>query len=101
MMHSYLEHEVQYRELLAGCFRCLKPGGKAFVRVPNFSSVNRRMSGAKWPGFRYPDHVNYFTPKTLRAAATEAGFDFKLTNKATIWLDDNIQALLIKPEGVS
>ncbi len=98
MMHSYLEHEVHYRELLAGCFRCLKPGSKAFVRVPNYSSINRRLSGGKWPGLRYPDHVSYFTPDTLRAAANEAGFEFKLTNKATIWLDDNIQALLIKPQ---
>lgn len=97
MMHSYLEHEVKYRELLAGCFRCLKPGGHAFVRVPNFSSLNRRLSGKNWPGFRYPDHVNYFTPKTLQVAANEAGFTFKLTNKANIWLDDNIQALLTKP----
>lgn len=97
MMHSYLEHEVQYRELLTGCFRCLKPGGKAFVRVPNFGSFNRRISGAKWPGFRYPDHVNYFTQHTLRVATQEAGFTFQLTNKATIWLDDNIQALLTKP----
>jgi SAM-dependent methyltransferase len=97
MMHSYLEHEVQYRELLAGCFRTLKPGGKAFVRVPNYAALNRRVSGANWPGFRYPDHVNYFTQTTLRKAAQEAGFEFKLTNKASIWLDDNIQALLIKP----
>ncbi|MCO4825026.1 class I SAM-dependent methyltransferase [Amylibacter sp.] len=97
MMHSYLEHEVQYRELLAGCFRCLKPGGRAFIRVPNFNSLNRRLVGAKWPGFRYPDHVNYFTQQTLRTAAQEAGFEFKLTNKAKIWLDDNIQALLTKP----
>lgn len=99
MMHSYLEHEVQYRELLAGCFRCLKSGGKAFVRVPNYGSVNRLISGSKWPGLRYPDHVNYFTQHTLRAAAQEAGFEFKLTNKSTIWLDDNIQALLTKPKG--
>lgn len=97
MMHSYLEHEIQYRELLEGCFRCLKPGGKAFVRVPNYGSLNRRISGAKWPGFRYPDHVNYFTQHSLRAAAQEAGFQCKITNKAKIWLDDNIQALLTKP----
>jgi 2-polyprenyl-3-methyl-5-hydroxy-6-metoxy-1,4-benzoquinol methylase len=97
MMHSFLEHEVQFQNLLTGCFRALKPGGKAFIRVPNFASLNRQISGANWPGFRYPDHVNYFTPTTLRAACEAAGFTFKLANRHKIWLDDNIQALAIKP----
>lgn len=97
MMHSYLEHEVRFRDLLCGTFRVLRPGGRAFVRVPNFSSINRRMSGAKWPGFRYPDHVNYFTPLTLRRAAEEVGFSFRLVNRHKIWVDDNIQAVLEKP----
>lgn len=97
MMHSFLEHEVQYRRLLQGSFRALRPGGKAFIRVPNFTSLNRKLSGANWPGFRYPDHVNYFTPASLRTACEEAGFTFKLVNRHKIWLDDNIQALAIKP----
>lgn len=97
MMHSFLEHEVAYKRLLAGSFRTLRPGGRAFIRVPNFSALNRRLSGAKWPGFRYPDHVNYFTPASLRHAVEEAGFEFRLVNRHRIWLDDNIQALAIKP----
>lgn len=97
MMHSFLEHEVQFKRLLEGCFRTLRPGGRAFIRVPNFAALNRRISGPTWPGFRYPDHVNYFTPSTLRAACEAAGFTFRLVNRHKIWLDDNIQALAIKP----
>ena len=97
MMHSYLEHEVQVAKILDGAMRCLKPGGKIYVRVPNYNALNRRVSGAKWPGFRYPDHVNYFTVKTLKAVVANAGFDFKLVNRHKIWLDDNILALLSKP----
>lgn len=96
MMHSYLEHEVRFGDLLRDCFRVLKPGGRAFVRVPNFASLNRRLSGARWPGFRYPDHVNYFTPASLRRAAEEAGFSYNLVNRHKIWVDDNIQAVLHK-----
>lgn len=84
-------------KILTGAIRCLKEGGKAFIRVPNFNALNRYVSGAKWPGFRYPDHVTYFTVKTLKAVAAQAGFDFKLVNRHKIWLDDNIQAVLIKP----
>jgi SAM-dependent methyltransferase len=98
MMHSYLEHEVQFAKLLTGIQRCLKPGGKAYVRVPNYAALNRHISGANWPGFRYPDHVNYFTAATLKKVAQDAGFEFKLVNRPIIWVDDNIKALLIKPE---
>ena len=97
LMHSYLEHEVAYARVLDGCFRVLRPGGQIFIRVPNFSSLNRRIAGAKWPGFRYPDHVNYFTPASLQKAVESAGFKFKIVNRHKIWLDDNIQALAIKP----
>jgi SAM-dependent methyltransferase len=97
MMHSYLEHEVQVNKILDGAMRCLKQGGKAFIRVPNYNALNRYIAGPKWPGFRYPDHVNYFTVKTLAAVAANAGFDFKLVNRHKIWLDDNIQAIFIKP----
>lgn len=97
MMHSYLEHEINVSKILNGAYQCLKPGGKIFVRVPNFNSLNRRISKSNWPGMRYPDHVNYFTVRTLRSVANNAGFNFKLHNKHKIWVDDNIQALFIKP----
>jgi SAM-dependent methyltransferase len=97
MMHSYLEHEVDVDQILRGALRCLKPGGKAFIRVPNFNSLNRKWSKGDWPGMRHPDHVNYFTVETLKSVATNAGLDFQLKNKHKIWLDDNIQALFIKP----
>ncbi len=73
IMHSYLEHEVEVMAVLNGAFRALRPGGKVYVRVPNFGSLNRRLIGAKWCGFRYPDHVNYFTLASLRQVASRAG----------------------------
>lgn len=97
IMSSYLEHEVDMRRVLEGVFRALKPGGQAFVRVPNYGSLNRRVMGRKWCGFRYPDHVNYFTLASLRRVAGDAGFVTKLVNRANLWIDDNIQALLVKP----
>lgn len=96
IMHSYLEHEERPADVLAGVVRVLKKGGRAYVRVPNFGSINRRVTGAKWCGFRYPDHVNYFTVESLRAMAENAGLDMKLVNRLTVAVDDNIKALLTK-----
>ena len=96
LMNSYLEHEVALGDILRETQRVLKPGGKAFVRVPNYGSLNRRVFGAKWCGFRWPDHVNYFTYPALRRIADRLGFDTRLVNAATLPVDDNVQALLIK-----
>jgi hypothetical protein len=52
--------------------------------------------GPKWCGFRYPDHVNYFTLSTLRNVAKRTGFDTTLINRATFMVDDNIHVLLRK-----
>ena len=63
LLRSFLEHETQPQALLAECARVLAPGGTVYVRVPNYGSLNRRLLGGKWCGFRHPDHVNYFTTK--------------------------------------
>lgn len=101
VMFSYLEHETDIARVLSGSFRALKPGGAVFVRVPNFGSLNRRVIGPKWCGFRYPDHVNYFTLASLRAVAARAGFTTRLVNRLNLWIDDNIQVLLTKPQIAS
>lgn len=73
-MASFLEHDQRPLDLL----RTLKPrlaaDGCAVIKVPNFDSWNRHLRGRRWCGFRYPDHVNYFTPATLRRLAEEAGY---------------------------
>lgn len=94
LMHSYLEHETQVLHVLRGAYQTLKPTGKLFIRVPNYGSLNRRVVGKTWCGFRHPDHVNYFTTRTLRAVAAKAGFDLAITNPLTLPIDDNINALL-------
>jgi SAM-dependent methyltransferase len=95
LMRSYLEHEAQPRKALSEAVRCLAPGGLIHVRVPNFASLNRRIVGRRWCGFRFPDHVNYFTPKTLRALAEDVGLIYQPKRRLSL-LDDNITADLLK-----
>jgi len=99
VMHSYLEHEFDPVKSLRGAHRALRPSGRVFVRVPNFGSLGRRVRGREWCGFRYPDHVNYFTMSTLCAVAAKAGFTVRPLNRTRLWVDDNIHALLVKPEA--
>ncbi|WP_299283777.1 methyltransferase domain-containing protein [uncultured Tateyamaria sp.] len=99
VMQSYLEHEVDLMRVLNGAWRVMKPAAPMYVRVPNFGSINRYVIGRKWCGFRYPDHVTYFTVPTLRDVARRAGFTVEVVNRATVAIDDNIKALLRKAEA--
>ena len=96
LLRSFLEHETQPLRLIKGMHRILEENGRAYIRVPNFSSVNRRVMGSKWCGFRFPDHVNYFTKNSLTEMAESAGFRVKILNWANLPFDDNIKMLLVK-----
>ncbi|MDE2968825.1 MAG: methyltransferase domain-containing protein [Chloroflexota bacterium] len=73
LMRSFLEHEHRPAALLAEVARVLVAGGAVVVKVPNFGCLNRRLMGSRWCGFRFPGHVNYFTPASLREMVEGAG----------------------------
>ncbi|MDP2117579.1 MAG: class I SAM-dependent methyltransferase [Brevundimonas sp.] len=93
IMRSFLEHDIQPRLTLEACQAALAPDGVAVIKVPNYASLNRRVTGARWCGLRFPDHVNYFTPKTLSRFVTEAGLEieefgptFRLPTSDNMWM---------------
>ncbi len=83
LMHSYLEHEIQPLDVLHEAARVLHPQGVLVIKVPNYACWNRIVLGDRWPGFRFPDHVNYFTPRSLTAMLARAG----LQPRAAGWTD--------------
>jgi len=74
LLIGYIEHEFLPREALAALRGVLADDAAVVVKTPNFASLNRRVMGMRWSGFRFPDHVNYFTPATLSEIARRAGF---------------------------
>lgn len=94
LLRSFLEHEIQPAEVLGELRRVMRPDGIAFVKVPNYGSLNRRIMGRRWCGFRLPDHVNYFTPGTIRRLATDAGFEVSFSIGASVPVTDNMWAFL-------
>ena len=75
ILRAYLEHETRPLPVLTRLLAKLRPGGRVIVKVPNHASLNRRIRGRHWCGYRFPDHVNYFTPTTLRRLVEKAGFE--------------------------
>ncbi len=93
VMTSFLEHDSNARETLLAARRVLRNGARLIVKVPNFASWNRSLRGPRWCGFRFPDHVNYFTPETLKRLLSETGFHIarfglldRLPTSDTMWL---------------
>ena len=95
-LRSYLEHEMNPMPVLLELRRSLVAGGVAIIKVPNFASLNRRFAGPKWCGFRYPDHLNYFTPSSLRDMASRCGFDTRYGLTFKLPTSDNMYAVLTK-----
>jgi 2-polyprenyl-3-methyl-5-hydroxy-6-metoxy-1,4-benzoquinol methylase len=100
IMRSYLEHEAQPRLILERAFKRLKPGGTILLRSPNYNSANRFIMGTEWCGFRFPDHVNYFTPRSLKSLASSIGYEFRWMNWLSLF-DDNLIVELRKPAAVA
>ncbi|HEY0262999.1 MAG TPA: class I SAM-dependent methyltransferase [Granulicella sp.] len=93
VMTSFLEHETNAREVLEATRRVMSPGAGLIVKVPNYASWNRTLRGHKWCGFRFPDHVNYFTPVLLKRLLETTGFRIvrfnlgdRMPTSDTMWL---------------
>lgn len=93
VMTSFLEHETNPREVLLATAGVMQPGARLIVKVPNYASWNRTLRGRKWCGFRFPDHVNYFTPKHLVSLLESTAFRVirfsyadRMPSSDTMWL---------------
>ena len=96
VMRSYLEHEPRARQVLEGVRHVLREGGVAVIKVPNYASLNRRIMRERWCGFRFPEHVNYFTPDSLREMAISADLAFEQSFLDRLPTSDNVWAVLRK-----
>lgn len=100
MMIAYLEHEAAPKPVMEGVYRVLEAGGMCIIKVPNFACLNRKVMGNSWCGFRFPDHLNYFTPKTLKRICTDAGLEIARCNFVDSFaVSDNMWLFARKPRS--
>lgn len=111
-----LEHLVFPQEELERFAELIRPGGLLYLTTPNFNSISRRLVKQRWSVLNYPEHLNYFTPRSLRQALKRAGFQdirirttgvsiMRLRNSVTTVQQDNTdpqnddQRLRVRIEG--
>ena len=60
-----IEHITEQKKCLSHFFDILSNNGIIYITTPNFSSLERRIFKDKWQYICYPEHLCYFTSKSL------------------------------------
>ena len=94
LARGYLEHDADAGPVMKEIGRTLRADGMAVVKVPNYGSLNRRIMGRSWCGFRLPDHVNYFRQRDLARIAYACGLRAIFPFLLSLPTDDNFVAVL-------
>lgn len=62
----------------------VRTGGLFYCTTPNFNALSRHLLGPRWEAIGYPEHLNYFTPRTITSWLR--GFGFRQIELATTGL---------------
>ena len=73
-----IEHINNPREELNNFHKLLRKGGITYVTTPNFNSILRYRLKSAYNVICYPEHLSYYTPKTLSKVFNKSRFK---TNK--------------------
>ncbi|MFI5166675.1 MAG: class I SAM-dependent methyltransferase [Thermoanaerobaculales bacterium] len=75
VMHHVIEHVSAPTELLAECWRLVKPTGHLVCVTPNVEGLGHWLFRHRWRGLEPPRHQVLFCIRTLGVVATRAGID--------------------------
>jgi 2-polyprenyl-3-methyl-5-hydroxy-6-metoxy-1,4-benzoquinol methylase len=82
-----LEHLPDPRATLDQVRHLLAPGGQLLVAVPNFASLQARLTGARWFHLDVPRHLFHFRTRDLAALLEQAGFQIQQTRRFSFEYD--------------
>jgi SAM-dependent methyltransferase len=74
-LHGYIK---QFKQLL-------KPDGKLFIAVPNYTSIDAGIYGKDWAAYDVPRHLYHFCPKAMKELIESHGM--KIIKYLPMWYD--------------
>lgn len=88
-----LEHDVDPVGLLAHGLALLRPGGSLMITVPNIHGLSLRCFGKEACVVIPPEHLSYFTAKSLRLMLLKAGYAMPHTTTCDLYLKEWLRLL--------
>jgi 2-polyprenyl-3-methyl-5-hydroxy-6-metoxy-1,4-benzoquinol methylase len=70
-----IEHINSPNKELSDFHYLLRKGGLLYITTPNFNSISRNLLKENWSIIEYPEHLCYYTAKTLHNALVRNGFE--------------------------
>jgi SAM-dependent methyltransferase len=80
-MWDVIEHLRAPRAALRACRRALRPGGILCLTTGDIDSVLARLLGRRWRLINPPQHISYFSIRTLRNLLGDVGFEVLRTER--------------------
>jgi 2-polyprenyl-3-methyl-5-hydroxy-6-metoxy-1,4-benzoquinol methylase len=94
-MWHVLEHLLDPCAALLRARDLLSRNGVLFMEMPNWNSLGRSIRGVNWSALTPPEHINFFTPRTLRKLVDRSGL--QTTKWASVYPSLRNEARLIAP----
>jgi len=70
-----IEHINNPVEEIQQFYRLLRKGGVVYITTPNFNALERYLLKGDYEIIEYPEHLCYYTPKTINLLLTQNGFE--------------------------
>lgn len=87
-----LEHVHRLHSYVERLKILLKPGGRIFIAVPNYESLDSSIYKLYWAAYDVPRHLYHFSPKAIDTLMQEHGL--KVISKKPMWFDSFYISLL-------
>jgi 2-polyprenyl-3-methyl-5-hydroxy-6-metoxy-1,4-benzoquinol methylase len=87
-----LEHVHELHPYLDQLKKLLKPNGKLFIAVPNYTSTDASFYGSYWAAYDVPRHLYHFSLKSIQVLIEQHGLS--LTTIKPMWYDSFYISLL-------
>ena len=87
-----LEHVHDLYPYLQQIKKIVKPGGRIFIALPNYTSYDGTTYGAHWAAYDVPRHLYHFSPAAVAYMLKAA--DLQLVDSKPMWFDSFYISLL-------
>lgn len=87
-----LEHVHMLHPYMGQLKKLVKPNGRIFIAVPNYTSYDAKWYNKYWAAYDVPRHLYHFSPQAMRTLLKQHGL--KLVTTKPMWFDSFYVSLL-------